>query len=264
MSFELGALCHDDCAADCPAVKLRSPSGPVLTPLAKLRILYRDDHYVAIDKPAGLLVHRTALANADRFALQGVRDLLGRRVYPIHRLDRPTSGVLVFGLSPEAARGLGLAFQERRVDKRYLAVVRGYAATADTIDYPLQEDENGERRPAVTHYRRLATVELDMPVGRYASARYSLVEANPVSGRRHQLRKHFKHIFHPIVGDTTHGDGRHNRALRERLGVERLLLMAERLTFTHPYSGDQVTLRAPPCPQFSRVLEAFGWADVVA
>ncbi|MCW8904143.1 pseudouridine synthase, partial [Sedimenticola sp.] len=165
--------------------------------MSELTILYRDEHYIAVDKPAGLLVHRTRISEDTRFVLQTLRDQIGRRVYPVHRLDRPTSGVLVFGLDSDAARRLVQLFEQRQVRKRYLAVVRGYTAESDVIDYPLREEGHKAPQAAVTGYRRLATVELPIAVGRYASARYSLLEVRPETGRMHQIRKHMKHIFHP-------------------------------------------------------------------
>ena len=226
---------------------------------SELAILYRDEDFIAIDKPAGMLVHRTWISDGSEFALQRLRDQIGRRVYPIHRLDRPTAGVLLFALSSAAAADACAVFEARAVEKRYLAVVRGYAEPEGTIDYALKEDDSKPAQHALSHYRRLATVELPIPIGRYASARYSLVEAIPETGRMHQLRKHFAHIFHPVIGDTTHGEGRHNRLFREQLGVSRLLLLARRLDFRHPYSGQPVTIEAPLPEDVVGLFERFGW-----
>lgn len=226
--------------------------------MSKLQVLFQDRFYVAVDKPAGMLVHRSRISEDRRFVLQTLRDQLGCRVYPVHRLDRPTSGVLVFGLDSDAARRLVALFQERRVEKRYLAVVRGYVNEFQRIDYPLLS-EGGVRQPAVTGFRRRATVELPVPVGRYASARYSLVELRPETGRMHQIRRHMKHIFHPVVGDTTHGDGHHNRLFRDRFAVHRLLLMATGLRFEHPYSGVPVEIQLPPDNEVQRLFSRLGW-----
>ncbi len=237
-----------------------------------LEILYRDEHLVAVNKPAGLLVHRSPIDRREtQFLLQLLRDQLGQRIYPIHRLDKPTSGVLVFGLSSEAAKRTAEAFAERQVRKKYLAVVRGYSAEQGTIDYPLRDEPDQraakappeEPRPARTDFRRLATVELPFPVGRYATSRYSLVEAQPLSGRRHQLRRHFKHLSHPIIGDTTHGNGEHNRFFRRQFGCRRLLLAATELSFVHPYSGLPLTVQATLADDFCLVLDSLGWSDAV-
>ncbi len=226
--------------------------------MSELPIIYQDAHYVAIHKPPGMLVHRTRISEDRIFVLQQLRNQLDQHVYPVHRLDRPTSGVLVFALNTVAARRLVAEFEARRVEKRYLAVVRGFTQDAERIDYAL-ESESGERQVCVTQYRRLATVELPIPVGRYASARYSLIEVRPETGRMHQIRRHMKHIFHPVVGDTTHGDGKHNRLFREHFGVWRLLLMATRLVFEHPYSGQQLSLHAPPDQEMDRLFTHLGW-----
>lgn len=237
-----------------------------------LEILYQDEYLVAVNKPAGLLVHRSPIDRREtRFLLQLLRDQLGRRVYPIHRLDKPTSGVLVFGLSSEAANRTAEAFAGRQVSKKYLAVLRGYSAEQGTIDYPLRDEPDqraakappAEARAARTDFRRLATAELPFPVGRYPTCRYSLVEARPLSGRRHQLRRHFKHLSHPIVGDTTHGNGPHNRFFRQQFGCHRLLLAATELALIHPYSGLPLTVQAPLADDFCTLLTSLGWGDAV-
>lgn len=224
-----------------------------------LTILYQDEHYVAIDKPAGMLVHRTRIAEEAEYAMQRLRDQLGQHVFVVHRLDRPTSGVLLFALSSEAARAMCAVFESRQVEKRYLAVVRGWTDENGTIDHALREEKHKEAQQAVTHYRRLATVELDIPIGRYPKARYSLVEARPETGRMHQIRKHFAHIFHPLVGDTTYGEGRHNRLFRDQFGIDRLLLMATELCFVHPYRNETVALRAPLPPEVATLFAQMGW-----
>ncbi len=242
------------------------PPSDLLTPS---RILYQDDHLVAVDKPPGLLVHRTRLAAEEGEALlQRLRDALGRHVFAVHRLDRPTSGLVVFGLTPEAGRRLSALFEDRRVDKGYLAVVRGWPGSpgdgGGVIDYPLADAPDLPARPAVTAYRSLARVELPIPVGRYPVARYSLVAVRPQTGRTHQIRRHFHHIFHPLVGDTTHGEGRHNRLFRDRFGCERLLLHAVALAFEHPFTGAPLRLAAPPDADWQALMGRLGWGGVAA
>jgi tRNA pseudouridine65 synthase len=229
-----------------------------------LPILYRDDHYIAIHKPHGLLVHRTRISEDNRFVLQLLRDQIGQWVYPVHRLDRPTSGVLILGLDSDAARLLTQEFEKRQVEKRYLALVRGYTNEEETIDYPLREEKWKEPQEAVTRYRKLAQVELSYPVGRYKTARYSLLQITPHTGRMHQIRKHMKHIFHPIVGDTTHGDGKHNQLFRNEFHIQRLLLIASGLRFRHPYSGEEMQIEAQPEPELQTLFERFGWGDALS
>lgn len=233
-----------------------------------LTVVYRDPRLIAIDKPAGLLVHRSDLDRHEtRFAVQRLRDQIGQPVWPVHRLDKGTSGLLLFALDPDAAAALGGQFERGEVAKRYLAVVRGHPDEVGEIDHPLgrMADEYGYRsasdipQAAVTRYRRLATVELPWRVDRYPSSRYALVELTPLSGRRHQLRRHMKHIAHPIVGDATHGKGRHNRLFQEKFGCHRLLLAAVALRFRHPDDGREVILSAPPGPDFADCIRQLGW-----
>jgi len=230
-------------------------------PTAPLIELYRDAHYIAVYKPAGVIVHRRRGSPSGRPALQRVRDHVGAHVYPIHRLDRATSGVLVFGLDPEAARLLCEAFARHEVEKGYLAVVRGYTSLAGTIDYPLTDEDDGVTRDAVTEYWRLQTTELDVAVRPYPTARYSLVALQPRTGRTHQLRRHMAHLRHPIVGDVRHGDGHHNRMFRERFGIHRLLLFAHELRFIHPLvAGREVRLESPLDPEALALLERIGFS----
>ena len=240
-----------------------------------LDILYRDDRLVAINKPAGLLVHRSNIDRHEtRFAVQLLRDQIGQRVHPLHRLDKGTSGVLLFALDTDCAREVGGQFQRDEIAKRYLAVVRGWPPEAGVIDHPLsrQFDDYGRKLgagsaaaaalPAVTEYRRLARVELPDAVDRYLTSRYALVELSPRSGRQHQLRRHLKHIAHPIIGDATWGKGIHNRFFQQRFGCGRLLLACTRLELKHPQDGHALSIAAPPEESFAAVLGALGWNGI--
>lgn len=227
---------------------------------APLAVVYADADFVAVDKPAGLLMHRSDLAaEVGEVLMQRLRDQLRRRVYLVHRLDRPTSGVVLFGLSAAAVRAACAQFEARSATKTYLGVVRGWADAAGVIDHPLVEEEGRAPQAATTAYRCLATATWPLAVGRYPSARYSLVVAQPQTGRRHQIRKHFHHASHPLIGDTTHGDGSHNRVFREHLDCHRLLLHAARLRLPHP-AGGELDVQAPPSGAFAAVLERFGWS----
>lgn len=232
-----------------------------------LRVLHADARLVAIDKPAGLLVHRSALDAHERDdALTRLEQQTGRRPYTVHRLDKGTSGALVFACDAEAAARLGAAFEQGRVAKRYLALVRGWPAEAGRIDHPLARDPErpsaGQpQRQACTHWQRLACFEWPFSAdGRHATSRYALVLARPETGRRHQIRRHFKHIGHPLVGDSTHGKGAHNRAVAAWLGTARLWLHALELTLPHPQDGRPLRLRAPPGPEWAGLLPTFGAA----
>lgn len=235
-----------------------------------LEILYRDEYIVAVNKPAGMLVHRSWLdSHETQFVMQTLRDQIGRHVFPVHRLDRPTSGVLLFALNSETANLLCRQFEEKNVQKHYLAVVRGYLTGIDQIDYPLKirrdkiadkfSREEKESQSAVTDYEELRTVEMPWAVGKYQTSRYSLVRLIPHTGRKHQLRRHMKHIFHPILGDTQYGDLHQNRALAEKTQVSRLMLHAEKLIFNHPITQLRLELGAGLDEQWKRLLQQFGW-----
>jgi tRNA pseudouridine65 synthase len=219
-----------------------------------LTLIHEDEHLVAIDKPPGLLVHRTQLAaREDEAALQRLRDQLGRPVWPVHRLDRGTSGVLLFALSAEVASLLGAMFEEGRMHKSYLALVRGWPdADQGLIDHPLARDPElpSAGQPLLEAQTRWRVLQrLDWPFAsdpRFATTRVALLEAEPLQGRRHQIRRHLKHIAHPILGDATHGKGPLNRAAAAWLGRQRLWLHARSLTLRHPVSGAALVLEAPP------------------
>lgn len=234
-----------------------------------LPILHRDDHLVAVDKPSGLLVHRTDLDRHERhWALQIVRDQVGQRVYAVHRLDRGTSGVLLFALSPEVARRLGAQLEGREVRKTYLALVRGHPPEAGVIDHPLgrrPEDrdrepwaEAGGPQPAVTRFRRLGAVELPYRVDRYPTSRCALLAVEPLTGRRHQIRRHLRHAAHPVIGDATYGKGQHNRLFARLFGCRRLLLACVELRLVHPVTGEPLAITVPLAPDFAAVLRACG------
>ena len=227
-----------------------------------IEILHLDEDLVAVRKPAGLLVHRNAHAGREPFLLQLLRDRLGRRLYPVHRLDRPTSGLMIMALSPEAASVLARQFAAREVRKTYLAVVRGYVAESGIIDSPLKNDA-GTESPALTEFTRLATAELPFPVGPHPTARFSLVKAEPRTGRTHQIRRHFAHIRHPIIGDVLRGDGRQNRFFREHFDVRRLLLASISLAFRHPRDLREMRLACPPDRDMAELFEGMGWSLAV-
>ena len=235
-----------------------------------LPILYRDEHLVAVHKPAGLLVHRSAIdAHESRFLLQTLRDQIGAAVYPVHRLDKATSGVVLFALHSEAARRLSAALCDGGAEKIYLAIVRGWAPVDVGVDHPLRDrpDRLSRRqvirsRAAATGVRCLARIELEAAVGRYSTARYSLVACRPRTGRKHQIRRHLKHLRHPIIGDANYGDGAHNRFFRESLGVHRLLLAATDLRIRHPFTGEPLEIHAPVDGAFRAVLSWPEWRSV--
>jgi len=213
--------------------RVQAPYARAVTDHDTPRILHLDPDLVAIDKPAGLLVHPTSLdAHESRTALEFLEQHLGQKLFPLHRLDKATSGVLLFARHAHAARQWGRAFESGEVEKRYVALVRGWPEAQGTIDYALARDPElpsaGQvRLPAVTNFRRLSAFERPFSVdARHPTSRYALVEIEPLTGRRQQIRRHFKHIAHPLIGDTTHGKTPHNAAVAQWLGIRRLWLHA--------------------------------------
>ena len=237
-----------------------------------LEIIYQDRWLVAVNKPSGWLVHRSWLDRHETvFVMQTVRDQIGQHVFTAHRLDRPTSGVLLMGLSSEVGRLLSQQFEQHQMQKTYHAVVRGWLETSGTLDYPLVEEldkiadkhatEERTAQPAATDYQSLATVEMPVGIGRYATSRYSLVELSPKSGRKHQLRRHMSHLRHPIIGDSAHGDLRQNRGAAQHFGANRLMLHASSLALTHPVTGEPLLIRAGLDSVWQNLMTQFGWQD---
>jgi tRNA pseudouridine65 synthase len=217
----------------------------------ELSVLYRDEHLIAVNKPSGVLVHR-GWARDGVPALQQLRDQIGQFVYPVHRLDRATSGALLFALSSEAARDTQALFKREQVEKRYLAVCRGNDPTLRSVDHPLAQKDGGEKRPAFTELRLLGTFE-----------RYGLFEARPRTGRTHQIRRHLKKAAHPIIGDVRYGKGEHNRLFRGRFGFHRLALHCHRLAFDHPRTAERVEIEAPLSDDLVALLAQLGLADAL-
>lgn len=227
-----------------------------------MQILFQDEHYVAVNKPAGFHVHppedETHRVPREKIVLYQVRRLMKQHVYPVHRLDAGTSGVLLFALSSEAAGKMNKLFTERKTDKTYHAVVRGFVSDAGMIELPLELDSTGDLVEAQTSYRRLQKMELPVAVGKkFPTARYSWVEVTPHTGRFHQIRRHFNRISQPLLGDAAHGDSHHNQFFRNHLGIAGLCLKALRLSFTHPLTDEFISIQAPPCEKWNKIQELF-------
>ena len=219
-----------------------------------LQVLFQDEHYAIINKPHGLLVHRSKIAvNTDVYALQILRDQLGLKVHPTHRLDRKTSGVLIFALSELANSKMQQLFATNQVDKTYQAVVRGYTPTSETINYPLTND-NGKTQEAITKFKTIKTTEINVPLGKFTTSRYSLVEIKPETGRFHQIRKHFAHLRHPIIGDRPHGCNKQNKLFKEKWNMNTMLLHANEIAFNHPITNEPLIITAAFQDEFKRTL----------
>lgn len=228
----------------------------------QLKIHYQDDRFVVIDKPSGLLVHRTALdTQANEFAVQLLRDQIGYEVHPCHRLDRPTCGALLFALDKAALVHAKEQFLAKTVQKTYYAVVRGWPVDSGYVDYELRSEDNPEKvQESQTGFECVSRSELPHPVGRYQTARFALMRLKPETGRRHQLRRHMAHIRHPILGDTTHGDGAQNRFIRQHFDCHRLLLRATELSFRN-MDNHEVTVNAGMGTDFALRLSSLGLAS---
>jgi len=235
-----------------------------------LNIIYQDEHLVAVDKPSGLFVHRSFMDKHEiYFALQLVRDQIGQYVYPLHRLDRPTSGVLLFALSEQVARLMGQKFTDREIQKTYYAMVRGHLSGEGEVDYPLKEklDKLGDKmvsqdkapQVAQTQYKSIAQATLPIPLGKYDSVRYSLVKLKPKTGRRHQIRRHLAHLRYPIIGDINYGDNKQNPFFGEHFGFKRLMLHAYQLSFEHPITHELVNITAEFDEHWNNLFEQFNW-----
>ncbi len=224
-----------------------------------LEIIYQDKHLIAINKPHGLIVHRSDyIGDADTYALQELRNQIGTFVYPCHRLDRKTSGVLLFALSQKVNVLMQKQFAENLVQKKYLAIVRGYTENNGTIKHPLI-NEKGKVQEAITEYKTTHRSELEIPFGQFKTSRYSLVEVQPQTGRLHQIRKHFAHINHPIIGDRPHGCNKQNKLFKDKYGMTTMLLHALTIIFKHPISEKKITIQANISTEFSRMAQVMGW-----
>lgn len=230
--------------------------------LNMLPILFQDEHYVAINKPPGMLVHRTPIAqDATEFALQILRDQLGQPVSPVHRIDRKTSGIVLFSLHREAHVKAQKLWKDNQIQKLYLAIARGITPANGTIDYQLVNDK-GKPQEAITHFRQVAIAEITKVSGQDTTSSYSLLLVKPVTGRMHQIRKHLKHLRHPIIGDRPYGCNKQNRLFKNQWQMNTMMLHALSLTFTHPYSHEITTINAPLHLDFKKVMQIMNWQGI--
>lgn len=231
----------------------------------KLATLFADEWLAVVDKPAGLMVHDSKLARGETdFAADRLREQFGKPIFLIHRLDRATSGCLLLAFDRETASALGKTLMSQEVEKEYLAVCRGWPQGAFTVDHPLDGGPGKpEKKPATTHFTRLATGELPVPSNGFETSRYALLRCRLETGRFRQIRRHLKHAFHHMIGDTSHGDGRHNLQFRMR-GVHRMLLHASRLSFAHPATGERIAVSAPLDAEWKKAFALFGWDETTS
>jgi len=224
-------------------------------------ILFEDADFIAIHKPPGILVHRTKISEDTQFVLQLLRQQIKQRIYPIHRLDRGTSGVLIFGKNKQAASLMGPIFINREIQKQYIAIIRGYVEASGTINYALAKEPHLPKKEAITHYQSVQQTELQVAISRYPSARYSFVQVTLETGRRHQIRRHFSHLRHPVIGDKRYGDVKHNSYWRDNFGISRMLLHAQSLHFLHPITEKPLLIIAPIDASFQAAMDLLGFED---
>lgn len=218
-------------------------------------ILFQDKHLIIINKPNGIAVHASTMHRYDAyFALQLLRNQLGQKVYPAHRLDKKTSGVLVFALEKEMDAKLQMLFAANEVKKTYHAILRGFQVENGRIDYALINNK-GKEQIAISDYEVLGNYEIDLAFGAHKTSRYSLVELKPQTGRYHQLRKHMAHMQHPIIGDRPHGCNKQNKLWKERFGNDKMMLHAKKIEFIHPITNEIIKISAPYSPAFNHGLE---------
>lgn len=223
-----------------------------------LEIVYEDDYILAINKPAGLLVHRSKIArDVKEFALQILRNQVGYQVTPIHRLDRKTSGVLLFAKQQEFVNPFQIALQNDTTKKRYIAIVRGYFPNKVKVDHPLI-NEAGKKQEAITEFNLIHQVEIPLVFGKFETSRYSIIEAFPQTGRMHQIRKHLNHLRHPIIGDRPHGCNKQNALFLREFALTKMLLHAERLEIKHPFFAKEITIIAGFPQHFKEIQEIIG------
>lgn len=226
--------------------------------MTQFEIIYKDQDLIAINKPHGIAVHRSGYIGADTvYAVQELRNQIGQKVFPCHRLDKKTAGVLLFALNQEMNSLMQKLFRENKVKKKYLAIVRGYTDASGIIDYPLTNDR-GKTQEAITEYKTLSQSEIDIPSGKFNTSRYSLVEVYPQTGRMHQIRKHFAHIYHPIIGDRPHGCNKQNKLFKEKFNMTTMMLHASELSLFHPYIGDEIIIKTKLQEEFIRTKEILG------
>jgi tRNA pseudouridine65 synthase len=227
--------------------------------MPQLSILFHDEFLVAVNKPYSWLTHKSPIArDAKLIVLQQLRDQLNSYVYPIHRLDRKTSGVLLFGLQPKTHKEMSKLFMNGEIQKTYFAIVRGFTKNQDIIDYELK-NEAGKSQKAITAYTTIQQTEIPLANGKFQTARYSLIKLNPQTGRMHQIRRHMSHIFHPIIGDRPHGCNKQNRLMKEHFGFTEMLLHASKLEFEHPVTNQKVEINAPFFDEFLRMKSVLGF-----
>ena len=228
-----------------------------------VNIVYEDDFILCVSKPNNMLVHHAHHSRnvADEDSLLQVLDQqFNAKFYPIHRLDRRTSGIILMAKETKHVAPFQKLFTENAIQKTYYGVVRGHAPETKIIDSPVKGRDGKVHKDAETHLKTVHKVILEVPVKPYDTSRYSLVELQPKTGRLHQLRIHMNKISHPLIGDAKYGDKNHNVMYDENFGWNNLFLHAHTLKFTHPFLNKEFTLKAEFPKDWSDLFKKFEWS----
>jgi len=227
----------------------------------KIEILWQDEYLAIINKPAELIIHASAISRDRDTLIRRLRNQFENPPIPVHRLDRPVSGVIVAAFDSDSAACLSKAFREGEVHKNYIAIVRGHLKGEGLIDLPLKNERSGEMQESRTTYRHLADIELPLSSRKYPTSRYSLVMASPETGRYHQIRRHLARMGYPIVGDTSHGDSYCNHQFEENFGVRGLMLHSHSVCLKHPHREETVQLESPLRMEMQNICRQFHWSS---
>ena len=229
-----------------------------------LEIIFEDSYFICVSKPNNMLVHHAKHSRnvaEETSLLQLIIDKTGLKVFPIHRLDRKTSGIILLAKETQFVSKFQDLFTNNEIQKTYYGVVRGFSPEAKTIDSPVKGRDANVHKEALTHLKTLEQVTLEIPVKPYDSSRYSLVELSPKTGRMHQLRVHTNKISHPLIGDTKYGDKNHDTMFDENFGWKNMFLHAGKLEFKHPFTNEELVLKAPYPKDWIALFKEFNWKN---
>lgn len=229
--------------------------------ITAINIIYEDEYMIVVNKPNNFLIHQSHYARNinEPTLLEFLHEQLGYQIYPAHRLDRKTSGIILLAKEKEFVKEFQALFTTNDIIKTYYAIVRGFSKTSGTIDSPVKNDDTGVYKDAVTNYKTINNIALDIPVRPYDGSRYSLMKLTPSTGRMHQLRKHLNKISHPIVGDYKYGDRFHNRMFETEFNCKYLFLHAYSISFIHPITNQQMNLTADFPTDWEMLFKKFDW-----
>lgn len=229
-----------------------------------LEVIFEDEYIICVNKPNNVLVHHAHhsrnVADEDSL-LQLIFNHKKIKVYPIHRLDRKTSGAILLAKNKEIVSKFQKLFTINEIQKTYFGVVRGFSPDSKIINSPVKGRDAKVHKEALTYLKTLANIVLNIPVKPYDSSRYSLVELSPKTGRMHQLRVHSNKISHPLIGDPKYGDKNHNLMFENNFDMKNMFLHAGKLEFKHPFTLKSLSLNASFSDDWTELFEKFSWEN---